>query len=178
MAADAPRILEVHGRRPNLAASVFVAPGATVAGDVTVEQFASIWFGCVVRSEREALLIGRETNVQDLTVIHADPGYPVRIGARVTIGHRVVLHGCVIEDDALIGMGAVVLNGATIGAGAVVAAGAVVSPGTTIPPMTLAMGVPAKPTDRPVPDVPRANVNGYKELAEWYREAVPRSEGG
>lgn len=151
-----------------MADTAFVAPGATVAGDVTVGEHASIWFGCVVRSERAPLWIGAETNVQDLTVIHADPEYPVRIGARVTIGHRVVLHGCVVEDDALIGMGAVVLNGAMIGAGAVIAAGAVVAPGTSVPPMTLAMGVPAKAIDRPVPDVPRPNVAGYRELAGWY----------
>ena len=170
MTADAPRILSVNGKTPVIADSAFVAPGATVAGEVTVADRASIWFGCVVRSERGTLHIGPETNIQDLTAIHSDPGFPVRIGARVTVGHGVILHGCIVEDDALIGMGAIVLNGATIGEGAVVAAGAVVSPGTTIPAMTLAMGVPAKPTDRPVPDVPRSNVAGYLELAGWYRE--------
>lgn len=164
-----PRILTVNGRTPTVAGTAYIAPGATVAGDVTIGEQVSIWFGCVVRSERASLSIGAETNVQDLTVIHTDPDYAVRIGARVTIGHRVVLHGCVVEDDALIGMGAVVLNGATIGAGAVIAAGAVVAPGTTIPPMTLAMGVPAKVTERPVPDVPRSNVAGYRELADWYK---------
>ena len=168
MTPDEPRVLSINGHTPVVAASAYIAPGATVAGDVTIGEHASIWFGCVVRSERESLTIGAETNVQDLTVIHADPGFPMRIGARVTIGHRVVLHGCVVDDDALIGMGAVILNGATVGAGAVIAAGAVVAPGTTIPPLTLAMGVPAKVTDRPVPGVPRSNVAGYRELAQWY----------
>lgn len=170
MSSDA-RILTVNGKTPSIANGAYIAPGATVAGDVSIAEGASVWFGCVLRSERETMTIGADTNVQDLTMIHADPEFPVRVGARVTIGHRVVLHGCVIEDDALIGMGAVILNGATIGAGAVIAAGAVVSPGTAIPPMTLAMGVPAKPSDRPVPDVPRSNVAGYLELAGWYREA-------
>ena len=168
---EAARVLAVNGRIPVVDATAYLAPGATVAGDVTIGPRASVWFGCVVRSEREALTIGPDTNVQDLSVIHADPGYPVRIGSRVTIGHRVVLHGCVVDDDALIGMGAVILNGASIGAGAVVGAGTVVSPGTVVPPMTLAIGVPARVTDRPVPPVPRSNVTGYRELAGWYGDA-------
>jgi carbonic anhydrase/acetyltransferase-like protein (isoleucine patch superfamily) len=91
----------------------------------------------------------------------------------VTVGHRAILHGCTVEDDALIGMGAIVLNGAVIGAGAVVAAGAVVREGMRVPAMSLAVGVPAKVLDRPVPAVPRPNVASYLELAAQYREARP-----
>ena len=107
-------------------------------------------------------------NIQDLSVVHTDPGSPVVLGERVTVGHRVVLHGCTVEDDALIGMGAVVLNGAVIGRGAVVAAGAVVTAGTQVPEMALVAGVPAKVLDRPVSDVPRPNVEGDVLLSGLY----------
>jgi carbonic anhydrase/acetyltransferase-like protein (isoleucine patch superfamily) len=125
----------------------------------------------VLRSEREPAEIGADTNIQDLTVVHTDPGHPISIGARVTVGHRAVLHGCTVEDDVLIGMGAVVMNGAVIGRGAVVAAGAVVTQGTLVPRMTMAMGVPARVTDLPVPDIPRSNVRSYQELADFYQVA-------
>ena len=166
------RILTVDGRTPSIAATAFVADGATVAGDVTLAEGASLWFGCVVRSERAAVTIGRDSNLQDLTVVHTDREFPTTIGDRVTVGHRAILHGCTVHDDALIGMGAIVLNGAVIGAGAVVAAGAVVREGMEVPPMTLAVGVPAKVLERPVPPVPRPNVANYRELAELYRTAT------
>ena len=166
------RILIVDGRTPSIAATAFVADGATVAGDVTLAEGASLWFGCVVRSERAAVTIGRDSNLQDLTVVHTDTGFPTTIGDRVTVGHRAILHGCTVHDDALIGMGAIVLNGAVIGAGAVVAAGAVVREGMEVPAMTLAVGIPAKVLERPVPPVPRPNVANYRELAELYRTAT------
>jgi carbonic anhydrase/acetyltransferase-like protein (isoleucine patch superfamily) len=164
-------VLTVDGHRPSIAAGAFVADGAIVAGDVTIAEGASVWFGCVIRSERSTVTIGRDSNLQDLTVVHTDEGIPTVIGERVTVGHRALLHGCTVEDDALIGMGAIVLNGAVVGAGAVVAAGAVVREGAHIPPGSLAVGVPAKVVDRPVPPVPRANVAAYLELAELYRAA-------
>ena len=166
-----PTILAVNDRRPSIADDAYLAPDVVVAGDVTIERSASLWFGTVVRSERESVRIGQETNVQDQTVVHADPGFPVEIGERVTVGHRAVLHGCVIEDDVLVGMGAVVLNGAHVGRGAVIGAGAVVTEGTEVPPMSLAVGVPAKVLDRPVPEVPRHNVASYLALADLYRDA-------
>ena len=168
------RIFTVAGHTPAIAESAFLTSDAIVAGDVTIGERSSVWFGCVLRSEKAAVVIGAETNLQDLSVIHTDTGFPATIGDRVTVGHRVVLHGCTVHDDALIGMGAVVLNGAEIGAGAVVAAGAVVREGVEIPPMTLAVGVPAKVLDRPVADVPRPNVANYLQLAELYRGAVER----
>lgn len=163
------RIITVNGHAPEIAEDVFVSDTAVVAGNVALADGVSIWFGCVIRSERDRVTIGPDTNVQDLTVIHTDPGAPVTVGARVTIGHRVVLHGCTVEDDALIGMGAVVMNGAVIGEGAVVAAGAVVTSGTEVPPRTVAAGVPARVLEgREVPPVPRHNVESYLELARWY----------
>ncbi|MFA9446987.1 gamma carbonic anhydrase family protein [Egicoccus sp. AB-alg6-2] len=168
-------LLEVNDHTPDVAPDAFVADSATVAGNVRVGPRASIWFGSVVRSEFAPVTIGAESNLQDLTVVHADPNFPVTIGDRVTVGHRVILHGCTIGDDVLVGMGAVVMNGAVVGEGAVVAAGAVVTEGTQVPPRTIAMGVPAKIVERPVPEVPRPNVAGYVHLAQLYRDATPHA---
>lgn len=166
-----PRILTINGLTPIVAPAAYVADDATIAGDVTLATGVSIWFGCVLRSEKSHIRIGQDTNVQDLTVIHTDAGRPTILGDRVTVGHRAILHGCEVEEDALIGMGAVLLNGARVGAGAVVAAGAVVREGMEIPAMSLAVGVPAKVLDRPVPEVPRMNVASYLGLAELYADA-------
>jgi carbonic anhydrase/acetyltransferase-like protein (isoleucine patch superfamily) len=167
-----PSLLTVNDLTPRIADSAYVAETAVVAGDVQLGERVSIWFGCVLRSEVDSICVGADSNIQDLTVVLTDPGSPVVLGERVTVGHRVVLHGCTVEDDALIGMGAVILNGAVIGRGAVVAAGAVVTAGTRVAPMSLVAGVPAKVLDRPVPEVPRINVEAYLRLAEAYR-AVP-----
>lgn len=122
----------------------FKARNAIVTGDVTLGADVGVWFGCVLRGDDAPLSIGARTNVQDLTMIHADPGAPSVIGAEVTIGHRCVLHGVRIDDGALIGMGAVLLGGSVIGAEALVAAGAVVREGFEVPSGMLVAGVPAK----------------------------------
>jgi carbonic anhydrase/acetyltransferase-like protein (isoleucine patch superfamily) len=168
-----PTVLSVNGHTPRIDQGAFLADTAVVAGDVDLASGVSVWFGTVIRSEHERIMIGADSNIQDLTAVHTDPESPVIVGERVTVGHRCVLHGCTIEDDVLVGMGAVVMNGAHLGAGSLVAAGAVVTEGTRIPPMALAVGVPAKPIDRPVPPVPRSNVAGYLDLAQRYREARP-----
>lgn len=165
-------LVTVNGLTPQIAEGAFVARGATVAGDIHLADGVSIWFGCVLRAEQAPVTVGRDSNLQDLTVVHTDAGFPTTVGERVTVGHRAVLHGCTVEDDALIGMGAVVLNGAVIGEGALVAAGAVVREGMQVPPRSLVAGVPAKVLEgRPVPDVPRPNVAGYLHLADLYRNA-------
>ncbi|MFP5218280.1 MAG: gamma carbonic anhydrase family protein [Actinomycetes bacterium] len=166
------QLITVNGHRPQVDPTAFVAPGAVLAGDVRLGPRSSVWFGCVLRSEIESVTIGEETNVQDLTVVHTDPGSPVVLGDRVSVGHRAVLHGCTIEDDVLIGMGAVVLNGAHVGRGALVGAGAVVTQGTEVPPGAMALGVPAKVVSRPAPGPPYPNVAGYLMLAEAYRDAL------
>lgn len=120
------------------------ARNAIVTGDVTLGPEAGIWFGCVLRGDDAPLVIGARTNVQDLTMIHADPGAPNVIGDEVTIGHRCVLHGVRIGTGALIGMGAVLLGGSVIGEEALVAAGAVVREGFQVPDGSLVAGVPAK----------------------------------
>jgi carbonic anhydrase/acetyltransferase-like protein (isoleucine patch superfamily) len=127
-----------------LEGGAFKARNAIVTGDVTLGEDVGIWFSCVVRGDDAPLTIGRRTNVQDLTMIHADTGVPNVIGEEVTIGHRCVLHGASVGDRSLIGMGAVLLGGSVVGEQAIVAAGAVVREGFRIPPRTLVAGVPAK----------------------------------
>jgi carbonic anhydrase/acetyltransferase-like protein (isoleucine patch superfamily) len=122
----------------------FVASNAIITGDVTLGRDVGIWFGCVVRGDDAPLTIGARTNVQDLTMIHADTGVPNVIGAEVTVGHRCVLHGARVEDRCLIGMGAVLLGGSRIGTESLVAAGAVVKENFVVPPRSLVAGVPAK----------------------------------
>jgi len=151
----------------------WIAPGAVLTGRVTIGARASVWYGCVIRGDLEPVEIGEESNVQDLTLVHVDRGYPARLGRRVTVGHRAVIHGCVLEDGAVVGMGAVVLSGARIGRGALVAAGALVREGEEVPEDVIVAGVPATPRGR-VDDVLRARFNdgveSYLKLSEAYRD--------
>ena len=124
--------------------SVFIAAGAVVCGNVTLEEDVSVWFGAVLRGDVDRISIGKRSNIQDLAVIHCDPGFPCSIGEEVTIGHAAVVHGATIESKVLIGIRAVVLNGAHVGAGSIIGAGAVVTEGAKIPPGSLVVGVPGK----------------------------------
>ncbi|MFP3466648.1 gamma carbonic anhydrase family protein [Leifsonia sp. SIMBA_070] len=133
-----------EGRTPQVDEDAWVAPTATVVGDVTLGRGASVWYGAVVRADNAPIVIGPDSNLQDNVSAHVDPDFPLTVGARVSVGHNAVLHGCTVEDDVLIGMSATVLNGARIGAGSLVAAGAVVTQGAVIPPRSLVAGVPAK----------------------------------
>ena len=134
------------GRRPDVAADSYVAPGARLIGDVTLAARASVWFNAVLRGDNEPIRIGEETNIQDGCVLHTDPGFPLNVGPRVTVGHNAILHGCTIGEGSLIGMGAVVMNGARIGRGCLIAAGALVPEGREIPDGMMALGSPAKAT--------------------------------
>ena len=129
---------------PSIDESVFVAPNATVIGRVTIGGESSVWYGAVIRGDVDAIRIGRQTNGQDLCVLHADEGLPCTLGDRVTVGHSAIIHGAVIEDEVLIGMRAVVMNGVRVGTGSVIAAGAVITEGTAIPPGSVVMGMPAR----------------------------------
>lgn len=128
----------------SLPGGAFAAQNATLTGDLTLGADVGIWFGCVLRGDDAPLTIGARTNVQDLTMIHADTDVPNWIGSEVTIGHRCVLHGARVEDRSLIGMGAILLGGSVIGRESLVAAGAVVKEGFVVPPRSLVAGVPAK----------------------------------
>lgn len=151
-------------KTPRVHPTAYVAPTATLVGDVVVEEQASIWFGCVLRAEEAPIVIGPRTNVQDLTVIHTDLDRPCHLGAEVTVGHRAVLHGAVVQDGALIGIGAIVLNGAVIGSQAIVGAGAVVPEGAMVPPRTLAVGVPA----RVVRKLRAEDLTQLQDATAWY----------
>lgn len=124
--------------------TAFIAAGAMVLGDVHLGREASVWYNTVIRGDTDRITIGEQTNIQDLSMLHADPGVPCVIGCRVTVGHRVILHGCVVEDGCLIGMGAIVLNGVRVGRGSVIGAGAVLTEGMDVPPGSLVLGVPGK----------------------------------
>lgn len=129
---------------PKVHPSAFIAPTAQIIGNVDIGKNASIWFQTVIRGDLDKIRIGKETNIQDLCICHADETIPLEIGNNVTVGHRSVIHGCTIEDGCLIGMGAIVMNQAVIGKGSVVAAGAVVLEKTDIPPYSLVTGSPGK----------------------------------
>ena len=137
-------ILSYNGIRPTIGKNVYIAPSAVIIGDVVIEDDASVWFGAVVRGDRDRITIGSGTNVQDNCTLHVDSDHPLRIGAQTTIGHNAVVHGCTIADRVLIGIGSVVLNDAVIHEGSVVAAGSVVPEGMVVGPLALAAGVPAK----------------------------------
>src|SRR6185503_11852282 len=153
--------------------TAFIAPGAVVLGDVSLGRNSSIWYNTVIRGDMAPILIGDETNIQDLSVVHVDEGVPCTIGKRVGVGHRVILHGCTVEDECLIGMGSVILNGATIGTGSVVGAGAVIPEGMSVPPGSLVMGVPGRIV-RKVDKELAARITGtwqhYVEQAKRHRE--------
>ena len=150
----------------------FVAPNATIIGDVTLKAGANIWFGAVLRGDVDRIVIGEGSNVQDNCVLHSDAGMPTLIGKNVVIGHGAVVHGCVVEDGALIGINATVLSGAHIGAGAMIAAGALVPPGANIPPRTLYKGAPARfarPMRQKDLDAIQENARRYRERARQYK---------
>lgn len=134
-----------HTFRPEQAdRTAYIAPGAVVVGDVTLERDVSVWYHAVLRGDCAPIKVGAGSNVQDGAVLHADPGFPCTIGQGVTIGHNAIVHGATVEDNVVIGMQSVVQNGAVIGANSIVAVGAVVTEGSQIPPGSLVMGLPAK----------------------------------
>ena len=164
-------------KTPNIHPSAFLAPNATVMGDVTVGAQSSLFFGAVVRSEFVPIVIGRGTNIQDNCVLHADPGLPMTVGEDVTVGHGAILHSCTVGDNSLIGMGAIVLNGAVIGRNCIVAAGALVPQGMVVPDGSLVMGSPAKVrrelTDQEI-EANRQSAEGYVREAAAYKALLEK----
>ncbi|WP_338844696.1 gamma carbonic anhydrase family protein [Massilia sp. W12] len=137
-------VYELGARQPEIAADAWVADNATIIGKVKLGAQSSVWFGATLRGDNEWIEIGAGSNVQENTVMHTDPGYPLTIGARVTIGHQAMLHGCTVGAGSLIGIQAVVLNGAVIGQNCLVGAGALVTEGKQFPDNSLIIGSPAR----------------------------------
>lgn len=168
------RQIEIKHRPEQISSSVFIADGAMVNGDVSIDDDSSVWFGAVIRGDVEKISIGKRSNIQDLAVIHCDPNFPCLIGDEVTIGHAAVVHGAVIEARVLIGIRAVVLNGAHVGEGSIIGAGAVVTESANIPPGSLVVGVPGK-VIRDTTAEQRAhivqNAMHYVDSGRKYREA-------
>ena len=159
---------------PDVDPSAWVAPTAVLVGRVRLGAGASAWYGAVLRGDGDDIGIGAGSNVQDGTVLPADPGFPVSVGNGVVIGHGAVVHGCTVEDGVLVGMGSTVLNGVRIGAGSLVAAGAVLLEGTQVPPGSMVAGVPAR-VRRPVTEDEAA---GIRLVAEHYVELARQHAGG
>ena len=167
--------------RPELVdPTAWIAPSATVLGDVTIGAESTVWYQAVIRGDCDAIRIGRQSNIQDGCVLHADPGVPCTIGDRVTVGHAAIVHGATVEDDCLIGMKAVVMNGAKIGRGSLVAVGAIVTEGTDVPPGSLVMGQPAK-VKRQLTEHDQERIRQaaehYVEAGSVYRNAAGEGEG-
>ena len=165
---------------PEIHDQAFVAPTAVVVGRVTMGPRSSIWYGAIARADSEVIEIGEDSNVQDGSTLHSDPGSPLVIGRGVTVGHNVVLHGARVDDDVLVGMGSIVMNGAHIGSGSIVAAGAVVTQGKQFPPGSVIAGVPAKvvrqATDDDLLHI-RGNALSYSERLPSARKVRPVVRG-
>ena len=173
------RDIESGARSPRIDPGAYVDPSAQVIGEVTIGPASSVWPLTIVRGDQSWVRIGRNSNVQDHSVVHVAPGLPCVIGDNVTIGHRAVVHGCTVMNNSRIGIGAIVLNGAVVEEGAQVGAGVLVPPGTVVPAGWLVMGVPAKPVRQmsqdELDDILR-NAVEYVEL--WQSNFGPRPASG
>jgi carbonic anhydrase/acetyltransferase-like protein (isoleucine patch superfamily) len=167
-------IYELDGHAPKLGKDVYVADSAQVIGKVTLEENASVWFGTVVRGDSEHIHIGRNVNVQDGSVLHADEGVPLTLEDNVSIGHKVMLHGCTIGAGSLVGIGAVVLNYAKIGKNCLVGAGALVTEGKEFPDGSMILGSPAKAVKQLTPE----QMAGLQRIAAHYVENAARFRQG
>src|SRR3989338_1663169 len=164
-------ILPFEGKNPVIDPSAFVANNATLVGNVILSEQTSVWFGAVLRADKNVIQIGTRSNIQDISVLHVDEQHSIAIGKGVTVGHRAILHGCTLGDDVLVGMGAIIMNGADIGDASLIAAGALVPEGMKVPPRSLVMGMPARVkrtlTDQEVQSL-TANAEHYVKAAQRY----------
>ena len=153
----------------------FVAPDATLVGDITLAAAVSIWFQVVIRAENDRIAVGEGSNIQDGSVLHVDPGYPLTIGRNVSVGHKVMLHGCTIGEGSLVGINSVIMNGARIGNGVLVGANTLITEGKEIPDGVLVLGLPGKVV-RELKPGERENLlgiaRGYVERAKLYRDQL------
>jgi len=170
-------IFEIDGIRPELPAEdeYWIAPNAVLIGRVRLMKNASVWFGAVLRGDNDWITVGENSNVQDLSVVHTDPGQPTTIGADVTVGHRVILHSTTIGDGSLIGMGSTLLNRSQIGSRCLVGAGALVTEGKVFEDDTMILGAPAR-ASRKLSDMERAmlkmSFEGYVHNHKRFRKSL------
>ena len=167
-------IYQLDDLSPAIHDSAWVADSAAVMGNVTLSEDSSVWFGVVIRGDTETITVGKGSNIQDNSVLHADHGMPLVIGDNVTVGHQVMLHGCTIGDGSLIGIQAVVLNGAKIGKNCLVGAGALVTEGKEFPDGCMILGSPAKA----VRQLSEAQIEGLKMSAQHYIDNARRYKTG
>lgn len=137
-------IYSIDGKTPSLAADAWVAPDASIIGDVHLHAKSSVWFGATIRAENDRVTVGEGTNVQDGAVIHIDPGFPLMLHRHVTVGHKVMLHGCTVHEQSLIGIGSILLNGSVIGKNSLVGANTLIPEGKEYPEGVLILGSPGK----------------------------------
>ena len=153
----------------------FIAPNAAVIGNVTLERDASVWFGATLRGDNEPILIGQGSNVQDGSVLHTDPGFPITFGRNVSIGHMVMVHGCSIGDGTLVGIGSIILNGAKIGKNCLIGAHTLITEGKEIPDGSVVMGSPGKivrdATERDLTII-AGPARRYQERYRLYRDGL------
>lgn len=155
---------------------IWVAPTAVIAGDVTIGDESSVWHHAVLRGDLDAIVIGKQSNVQDNCVVHVDEGQPARIGDRVVVGHGAIVHGCTIEDECTIGMGAILMTGAHIGSQSYVGGGAVVTENMKVPPRSIVLGVPAKVVKPASEEHLRRIQRGWSGYVELAKRQLPAWE--
>jgi carbonic anhydrase/acetyltransferase-like protein (isoleucine patch superfamily) len=169
-------IFSIGDRRPEFRGEHhYIAHDATLVGSITLENEASVWFQVVVRAENDHVHVGEGCNVQDGSVLHVDPGFPLTLGRMVTIGHKVMLHGCTVGEGSLVGINSVVMNGARIGKGSLIGANTLIPEGKEIPDGVLVLGSPGKVV-RELRQEERANLlkiaQGYIDRSRWYRREL------
>jgi gamma-carbonic anhydrase len=145
---------------PTIHSSAWVVPGATVIGDVILEEESSVWYGAVLRGDINRIVIGPRSNIQDNAVVHVDTNYPTTMGELVTVGHTAIVHACKIDNEVLVGMGAIILDDVEVGARSIIGANALVTIGTKIPPGSLVLGSPAKIRRQ-------LTLDEQKDIAQW-----------
>ncbi|MCW8848335.1 MAG: gamma carbonic anhydrase family protein [Melioribacteraceae bacterium] len=161
------KIFPYKNMLPKIHETVFLASGVKLIGDVTIGKNSSVWYNCVIRGDVHYVKIGKDTNIQDLSMLHVTNNrFPLNIGNKVTIGHSVKLHGCRIMDLSLIGIGAIVLDGAIVEEKSLVAAGTVIKPGFVVPTGKMVAGVPGKV----IRDLSEAEINDFEASAERYKK--------
>ncbi len=169
-----PVILPVNGIMPQIPEDCFIAPNATIVGDVVMGKDCSVWFNAVIRGDVNKIRMGNKVNIQDGACIHCTfEKTETILGNSVSVGHNAIVHGCVVEDNVLIGMGAIAMDNAHIGTGSIIAAGAVVLEGTIVPPGSIFAGVPAKKVKDVSPELMKGEVeriaNNYLKYSSWFK---------